>query len=59
MARIVPRWLIALAAAVQATWDSLVEPVDMEGGVFSCESRRELVTLQLHQSTRDIQRPMQ
>jgi len=45
----VPKWLIAPAAAVQATCDSLVVPVDMEGDAsFSEECRRRPVTLHQH-----------
>ena len=48
----VPKWLIAPAAAVQATWDSFVVPVDMEGDVSlsdECrERRRRAVTLHQH-----------
>ena len=41
-----PKWLIAPAAEVQATCDSFVVPVDMEGDAsFSEECRRRPVTL--------------
>ena len=36
----IPKWLIAPAAAVQATCDSFVVPVDMEGDASLSDERR-------------------